>query len=435
MMHALALRRSLPRVATRALLHRVRVPVSSNTRRWASEQSAAASHPNFAGYDDSIHFRNTHEPFRCFRVMDERGLVLKEELDPNVGEEVAVKIYKNMVELSVLDSIFYEAQRQGRISFYMTSLGEEAATVGSSAALDLKDVIFGQYRETGALIWRGFTFEQCANQCLGNSADPGKGRQMPIHYGSKEHNFQTISSPLGTQIPQAAGAGYALKREGSENIAVCYFGEGAASEGDFHAAINFAAVTSAHTLFICRNNGYAISTPVQEQYNGDGIAGRGPGYGIDTVRVDGNDVWAVYSATREARKRIIETGRPVLLELLSYRGGHHSTSDDASRYRPTDELAHWTATNNPVKRLSQYLQAKGWWSEDKEKALREDARARVLSALDTAEAKLKPKISELFNDVYAEKSPHLEEQLAEVMKHIAKYPEEYGVDQYEPESK
>jgi 2-oxoisovalerate dehydrogenase E1 component subunit alpha len=169
----------------------------------------------------------------------------------------------------------------------------------------------------------------------------GKGRQMPVHYGKASLNVHTISSPLSTQIPQAAGAAYAKRLAGDPGLAVAYFGEGAASEGDFHAALNFASVLDCPTLFFIRNNGYAISTPVDSQYRGDGIAGRGAGYGVDSVRVDGNDVFAVYEATRRAREYILANNRPVLIEAMSYRASHHSTSDDSSRYREKEEIEYW----------------------------------------------------------------------------------------------
>lgn len=178
---------------------------------------------------------------------------------------------KDMIKLNVIDQILYDAQRQGRISFYMSSTGEEATHIGSAAALKDNDPIFGQYRELGVLIWRGFTIADIMNQCYSNHLDGGKGRQMPVHYGSPKHHFQTISSPLGTQIPQAAGAAYALKMRGLKNVVMCYFGEGAASEGDFHAGLNIAATTEAPVIFFCRNNHYAISTSLEEQYRGDGI--------------------------------------------------------------------------------------------------------------------------------------------------------------------
>lgn len=176
-----------------------------------------------------------------------------------------------MLTITILDEILYNAQRQGRISFYMTSTGEEATHIGSAASLNEKDPVFAQYREVGVLLWRGFTISDVMNQCFGTYLDRGKGRQMPVHYGSQECNFQTISSPLGTQLPQAAGAAYALKLLGQKNVVMCYFGEGAASEGDFHAALNMAATTESPVIYFCRNNHYAISTSLKEQYRGDGI--------------------------------------------------------------------------------------------------------------------------------------------------------------------
>ena len=160
-----------------------------------------------------------------------------------------MEIYRKMVTLNVMDNILYDAQRQGRISFYMTNYGEEATHFGSAAALDAEDHVYGQYREAGVLLWRGFTLDDFMNQCYSNDSDPGKGRQMPVHYGSRALNFQTISSPLATQLPQAAGAAYALKRASKKNVVMCYFGEGAASEGDFHAALNIAATTQSPVIF------------------------------------------------------------------------------------------------------------------------------------------------------------------------------------------
>lgn len=158
-------------------------------------------------------------------------------------------MYTDMVGLTIMDGILYEAQRQGRISFYMTSHGEEATQIGSAAAMAPNDPVFAQYREAGVLWWRGFGLEEFMNQCYGNRLDPGKGRQMPVHYGSRRLHYQTISSPLATQIPQAVGAAYALKMRKEPSVVICYFGEGAASEGDFHAGLNMAAIVGAPVVF------------------------------------------------------------------------------------------------------------------------------------------------------------------------------------------
>jgi 2-oxoisovalerate dehydrogenase E1 component alpha subunit len=198
-------------------------------------------------------------------------------------------------------------------------------------------------------MWRGWSQEDFTHQCFSDDMDLGKGRQMPIHYGSRALHFQTISSPLTTQLPQAVGAAYAFKRDGEGRAVVCVFGEGAASEGDFHAGMNFASTLECPIVFICRNNGYAISTSVKDQYTGDGIASRAAGYGMHTVRVDGMDALAVHETVKEARKLAVENNVPVLVECMTYRGGHHSTSDDSTRYRSKEEILWYESTRNHTK--------------------------------------------------------------------------------------
>jgi 2-oxoisovalerate dehydrogenase E1 component alpha subunit len=237
--------------------------------------------------------------------------------------DTLARAHRHMVRLREMDKILQNAQRQGRISFYMTCTGEEAIHIGAASALELSDVILAQYREQGFLMWRGFTLQQFTDQCFSNEADLGKGRQMPVHYGSRALNYQTISSPLGTQIPQAAGAAYRLKLSGRDAVSVCIFGDGCSSTTDFHSGLNFAATLSCPTIFICRNNGYAISTSVKDQYAGDGVVSRAPGYGMAGIRVDGNDIFAVHAAIREARTYALTYKAPVLIEAMSYRQGHH----------------------------------------------------------------------------------------------------------------
>ncbi len=304
---------------------------------------------------------------------------------------------------------------------------------GSAAALSQEDMVFGQYREAGVILWRGFSIEQLLHQLTSSGKDLGKGRQMPVHVGSREHNFQTISSPLATQIPQAAGSAYAYKHllkqqpNSSKRIAVAYFGEGAASEGDFHAALNFAATLDCPVMFICRNNGYAISTPSTEQYRGDGIATRGPAYGISTIRVDGNDIFAVYAATRAAREEALK-GKPVLLEMMTYRVGHHSTSDDSTKYRTAEEIDSWRKDVGPGTRLRKYLEGKGWWSAAEEEETRGALRTRVVEALTAAEKTKKSPLSEIFTDVYDKKIPILVKQEQQLKDHLAKYGSKYTLE-------
>ncbi|KMU83806.1 2-oxoisovalerate dehydrogenase subunit alpha [Coccidioides immitis H538.4] len=215
-----------------------------------------------------------------------------------------------------------------------------------------------------------------------------------------------------------------------KQIVACYFGEGAASEGDFHAALNIAATRSCPVVFICRNNGYAISTPTLEQYRGDGIASRGVGYGIDTIRVDGNDIFAVREVTKEARRMALEN-RPILIEAMSYRVSHHSTSDDSFAYRARVEVEDWKRRDNPIIRLRKWMENKGIWNEDLERETREQLRKDVLTEFAAAEREQKPAIKELFTDVYEQMTPELLAQKEELKRIIEAYPNEYDISEYD----
>ena len=341
-----------------------------------------------------------------------------------MSAKLAEKIYTDMVYTRLLDERMVGAQRQGRLSFYLTCAGEEASVAGTIAAFNPDDMVMAQYREQLALRYRGFTTEQFMNQLFSNVEDLGKGRQMPVHYGCRELHFMTISSPLATQIPQAAGYAYGQKLAGNNACTLCYFGEGAASEGDFHAGLNMAAVLKCPVVFVARNNGYAISTPSTEQFAGNGIASRGVGYGIKTIRVDGNDILAVYSAAVAARKIAVEEQQPVLIETMSYRLGAHSTSDDPSGYRSREEEQQWRE-NDPISRMKNWLLKQNWWDEERDEALKSGFRSEILAELKVAEKRPKPALGDLITDVYETPPAQLREQLEALEKHIAKYPDRY----------
>ncbi len=359
------------------------------------------------------------------QILKEDGTVRKGAELPEMDKDLALKIFDTMQFIRILDERMIAAQRQGRISFYLSSLGEEAASIGSAAALDANDMIMAQYREQGALAFRGFSVEQFMNQLFSNERDLGKGRQMPVHYGCADLNFMTIASPLATQIPQATGYAYGQKMDNNGQCTICYFGEGAASEGDFHAALNMAAVYKVPVIFFCRNNGYAISTPSQgEQYAGDGIAPRGVAYGMKTIRVDGNDVFAVYQATKLARELAVEHNEPVLIEGMSYRMAGHSTSDDPTGYRSREEEDAWRA-KDPVERFQKWLEKKKWVTAEDAQSNYDAKKAEVLAALKAAETIPVPHIDELINDVYDTPTKQLKDQLEALKAHIRKYPEAY----------
>lgn len=367
-----------------------------------------------------------------FRVLDFNGDLVGGWESPFNKEDI-LKIFKFMLTLSVWDEMLYNAQRQGRIPFYIQNQGEEAVQTGVGAALKVEDHLWCQYRELGVLMWRGFTLENAVDQCFGNMGDEGKGRQMPISYTKRDINLQTICTPLTTQVPHAAGAGYAFKLSGEKKCSVAFFGEGAASEGDFHAAMNFAATLKSQTIFVCRNNGYAISTPVVDQYVGDGIAIRALAYGMQTIRVDGNDLFAVYTATKKCREICIENSEPVCIEFMTYRLGHHSTSDDSSQYRAEGEKEAWVKhCVPPIARVRKYLQNNGWWIEKEEEEILLDAKKKMLELLKEAAKKKRYRIIDgLFEDVYAETHWHLEEQKQHLKNHLEKYADNYEISKYQ----
>lgn len=371
-----------------------------------------------------------------YRVVDQHGAVVDTTFEPDIPEEAIVKLYKDMLFISILDVIMFDAQRQGRLSFYMVSAGEEAVPIGTSSVLDKDDVIFTQYREQGAYRERGMTTKQFMAQLFASKDDPGRGRNMPIHYGSDELNIHTVSSTLGTQLPHAAGNAYAQRMRLLQNpkakptVTCCFFGEGAASTSDFHAALNMSATRSCPIIWVCRNNGYSISTPTLDQYRGDGIASRGIGYGIDTIRIDGNDIWAVREAMKRAREIAVQ-GKPVLVEAMTYRVSHHSTSDDSFAYRARVEVEDWKRRDNPLTRLRKWMESKGMWDDAREKEARDALRKEILKGISEAEKDKKPPLRSMFEDVYEGLTEDHKAQMKKLRETIEKYPNEYDVSEFE----
>ena len=325
----------------------------------------------------------------------------------SIEDALVLKCYRTMVKTRLVDERMITLQRQGQISFALSSLGEEAAAVGSAAALEIGDWLYPQYRELGVLFYRGFSIEDYVHHMFGDASDLIKGRQMPNHFGSRELNVVTVSSPIATKIPHAAGSAYAMKLQGEKTVSVCYFGEGATSEGDFHAGLNFAAVRKAPAIFFCRNNGYAISTPVKDQFASDGIAPKALGYGIEALRIDGNDLFAVYLATKKARELCLSGKGPVLIEAMTYRLGAHSTSDDPTRYRKEEEVLQ-AKEKCPIQRLRLYLKKKGLLLE--EEKLIETVQNEITEALVSVKKTPRPPISSLFENVYFSMPQKLKEQ-------------------------
>lgn len=334
--------------------------------------------------------------------------------DPKLSLGHVVALYESMVRTRTIDRQLERLQRQGRIGFHIGSLGEEACIIGSAAAMREQDWIFPCYREFGALLFRGFPLQTYVDNMYGNADDVVKGRQMPDHYTGKKYRFGSVSSPIGTQITQAVGFAFAAKRKGKDEVTSVYFGEGATSSAEFHTGMNFAGVMNAPVVFLCRNNHWAISVPSEKQTASGTFADKGIAYGVRGVRVDGNDVLATYRVVREAVERGARGEGPTLVEMLTYRMGGHSTSDDPRAYRVEDEVEKWRATD-PIVRLRAHLEGQNAWDEGKEEALKIRVEAELKGCIQAAEKKPKPSLQSMFEGVYAEKPWHLLEQQAQLV--------------------
>ncbi|MCK6534777.1 MAG: pyruvate dehydrogenase (acetyl-transferring) E1 component subunit alpha [Polyangiaceae bacterium] len=334
--------------------------------------------------------------------------------DPGLSPEEVVHLYRHMVLTRLVDDRLVTLQRQGRIGFHIGSLGEEAAIIGSAYALRKQDWLFPCYREFGAALLRGMQLERYIDNMFGNANDPVKGRQMPDHYTCKAAQFGSVSSPIGTQITQAVGFAWAAKIQKRDLVALTYFGEGATSSNEFHNGLNFAGVFKAPTVFLCRNNGWAISVPTERQTASRTFAEKGVAYGVPGVRVDGNDLFAVIAVTRDAIRRASAGEGPTLIEAITYRMGGHSTSDDPTRYRDKSLLDPW-ADRDPLARIKRYLDKQGWFTEAEEQKLRTEIDARLRDVVEAAEKTPAPSLESMFDDVYASLPWHLREQRAEVL--------------------
>ena len=341
--------------------------------------------------------------------------------DPKLDADTLRKILRDMVTVRIFDDRMYRAQRQGKTSFYMKSTGEEAIPTSTAEALDREDMHFPTYPQQGLLVSRGYPLVDMMCQIYSNKGDKLKGRQLPVMYSDKAECFFTISGNLGTQFPQAVGWAMGAAIKGDSRIAMGWIGDGATAEGDFHSAMTFAAVYNVPVILAVVNNQWAISSF-------SGIAGgelatfaqRAVGYGIAGLRVDGNDVLAVYAAVRWAAERARTNNGPTLLEFFTYRAEGHSTSDDPSGYRPTDEAKSWPL-GDPIERLKGHLLALGEWDEERHEAMTAECDAIVRAAQKEAEKfgvlpqQGKDDIGSIFDDVYAEVPWHLAEQREELL--------------------
>jgi pyruvate dehydrogenase E1 component alpha subunit len=313
------------------------------------------------------------------------------------------ELLRQMLLLRTIDAKMLLLQRQGRVAFYGPVAGQEAGIVGSGFALDPRDWIFSALRE-GPLALLAENF--------GTALSTQKARQMPCHYAWRDANVVAWSSCIGTQLPHAVGAAMAMKYRGDPVVAVGYMGDGATSEGDFHVALNFAGVYQAPVVFVCQNNQWAISVPARMQTASASFAVKAEAYGFAGVRVDGNDVLAVYKVMKEAVEKARSGGGPTLLELVTYRIGPHSSSDDPTKYRDSAEVEPWKK-RDPIERYRAYLTQLGLWSAQEEASVQAELDAMVQKGIEEAEGAPQPPPEWIVEDVYDEVPPRLVRQFEE----------------------
>ncbi|QAU13147.1 pyruvate dehydrogenase (acetyl-transferring) E1 component subunit alpha [Halorubrum sp. BOL3-1] len=345
-------------------------------------------------YDDTV------------RVLDEDGEVVGDV--PDLDDESLVDMYRHMRVARHFDGRAVSLQRQGRMGTYPPLCGQEGAQIGSAYALDDDDWMVPSYREHGAALVHGLPLKQTLLYWMGH----GDGNNAPPGV-----NVFPVAVPIASQVPHATGAAWASKLRGENDAFICYFGDGATSEGDFHEGVNFAGVFDTPTVFFCNNNQWAISVPRERQTRSATLAQKAEAYGIDGVQVDGMDPLAVYSVTtaalEKARDPDTDRPRPTLIEAVQYRFGAHTTADDPTVYRDDDEVERWKA-KDPIDRLESYLRDEGILDDERVAEVESAVESRVADAIDEAESMARPDLRELFEHAYAELPPELERQYEEL---------------------
>jgi len=348
-------------------------------------------------------------------ILDDSG-ELDIDLEPDISEEILLKLYRTMVLGRKFDERLLNLQRQGRIGTFPPISGQEAAHLGTAAVLELSDWFVPAFRETAAEIWRGRSLESVITYYNGF----GEGAYIP-----PDRNDLPVSVPVGSQILHAVGLAWAAKYRKTDRVAMAFFGDGGTSQGDFHEGLNFAGVFQVPAIFICQNNQWAISMPRTKQTRSKTIAQKALAYGIPGIQVDGNDILATYAAAKEAVDRARSGGGPTLIECVTYRVAVHTTADDPKRYRSDEEVEQWKK-RDPITRFQKYLLNKGLLSGETIETIESAVLDEIQAAVDNAEKQMK-KMGDpmhMFEYAYAEMSPFLMQQKEEFAREIAEMREE-----------
>ena len=359
-------------------------------------------------WSDEDHARATG----LLQILDENGQADPARV-PDLPPARLVRLYEGMLTSRLFDELLLPLQRQGRISHYFEARGQEAGPAAAAEALEKTDYFVQGLREGTAAVYRGLPLAAYLAQLLGTGRDAGRGRQMPCHVSSAAIRHVSTSSCVASQIPHAVGLALAAKLRKERPIALCFFGDGATSEDDFHAGLNFAAVYRAPVVLVCQNNQWAISTPVGAQTRAETLAVKGLAYAVPSVRVDGNDVLAMYAAIQGAVDAARSGRGPTFIEAVTYRLGAHSSADDPTHYRDGAEAATWQK-RDPLLRFGRWLADRKVLSGEAQATARQRIRDAIQKAIAEAEAAGPPPLASLFDDVFARPTWLLEEQKAEL---------------------
>ena len=325
-----------------------------------------------------------------------------------LSKEEYLSIYRWLVFARAVDDRGYILVRQGRSGFYAQIAGQEASQIGSALPLERNDYLYGDHRSQGSMLVKGLKASEWFAHQLGRMLDPSQGRLMPHGPGRRDLRIVPPSSTVGNKLPAAVGTAMAQQYKKRKEVTICYLGDGATSEGDFHVALNFAAVYNAPVIFFCQNNQYAISERVETQTHSKTIVEKAKAYGMEGYYVDGNDVLAVYAVTKHCADKARRGDGPTLIEAYTYRYGPHSSADDDTRYRPKGELEMWRNERDPITRFRKFLTGQKLWDDEKEERLQADCKAEIASALEEAEKSPAPDPLSVVDFCYAKPTPHLE---------------------------
>ncbi|AKO90843.1 pyruvate dehydrogenase (acetyl-transferring) E1 component subunit alpha [Priestia filamentosa] len=329
--------------------------------------------------------------FPIFQIINEEGQLTDEKYKERMTEDLVKKFYYNMVRIRTFDRKAISLQRQGRLGTYAPFEGQEASQVGSALALEKDDWVFPTYRDHGATLTFGAnmarTYLYWNGRVEGCVPEAGKKIFPP-------------AVPIATQLPHAAGAAMAEQKKGTKNAAIAYFGDGATSEGDFHEGLNFASVFQAPVIFFNQNNGFAISVPIEKQMNSKTIAQKAIAYDMPSIRVDGNDVFAVYFQTMEGLDRARNGGGPTLIEAITWRYGAHTTADDPTKYRNQSDSDRIREIQDPLLRVERYMKKNNLWDEEWVAKIMGEVTNEVEQAIKEMEAFPKPNVNDLFDYVF-----------------------------------